>query len=126
MYADAGIDLTEEPLVGLGSVCRRQATEEIAAVVIRLHGLGLRLHGFGVKTEGIRRYGNYLASADSMAWSLRGRHISGCAHRAHSQRPVASEANCIHFARQWRDQVTSVKRTTYGTRSRRGRVTRYP
>jgi hypothetical protein len=126
MYAEAGIDLTKEPLVGLGSVCRRQATAEIAAIVIRLHGLGLRLHGFGVKTEGIRRYGRYLVSADSMAWSLRGRRIAGCAHRRPLQRPVASEANCIDFAREWRTHVVNQRRTTYGSRPRRGRVTRYP
>ncbi len=123
MYARAGVDLATEPLVGLGSVCRRQATAEIAAIVIRLHDTGLRLHGFGVKTEGIRRYGRYLVSADSMAWSLGGRHVAGCAHRTRSQRPVASEANCIHFARQWRDHVVSQRRTRHGTRPRRGRFT---
>jgi hypothetical protein len=30
---------------------------------------GLKLHGFGVKTAGLRRFGQYVASADSMAWS---------------------------------------------------------
>lgn len=126
MYAQAGIDLAKEPLVGLGSVCRRQATAEIAAIVTTLHSRGLRLHGFGVKTEGIRKYGRYLASADSMAWSLRGRYVSGCTHRRPSQRPVASEANCIDFARQWRRHVVNQRRTTYGTRPRRGRDTRRP
>jgi hypothetical protein len=105
MYADGGIDLTKEPLVGLGSVCRRQATDEIAAIVIRLHELGLRLHGFGVKTEGLRQYGRYLVSADSMAWSLRGRFERGCRHRAPAQRVTASEANCLPFAREWRSRV---------------------
>ncbi|MFG2864697.1 hypothetical protein [Streptomyces sioyaensis] len=28
MYASMGVDLTLEPLVGLGSVCRRQSTKE--------------------------------------------------------------------------------------------------
>ena len=32
-YASVGIDLRHEPLVGLGSVCRRQATGQIAAIV---------------------------------------------------------------------------------------------
>lgn len=101
-YASAGIDLTTEPLVGIGSVCRRQATAEIGEVVKALCALGIRLHGFGVKTEGLRRYGEYLASADSMAWSVHGRHIHGCAHRGLGQRRVASEANCLPFARTWR------------------------
>jgi hypothetical protein len=107
MYAAAGVDLTAEPLVGLGSVCRRQATDKIAAIVERLHTLGLLIHGFGVKTGGLSRYGNYLASADSMAWSLHGRHMPGCCHRMPGQRPTVSEANCLYFARQWRHDVLS-------------------
>ena len=54
LYAAAGIDLTTEPLVGLGSVCRRQATKEAHAIVAALHRRGVtRLHGFGVKTLGL-------------------------------------------------------------------------
>ena len=68
----ADIDLRHERIVGLGSVCRRQSTDEIGVITERLAGLGLQLHGFGVKTEGVRRYSRYLASADSMAWSFRG------------------------------------------------------
>jgi hypothetical protein len=42
----AGIDLTTEPLVGLGSVCRHRATAEVARLVHTLHAHGLtRLHG---------------------------------------------------------------------------------
>jgi hypothetical protein len=101
-YASAGIDLTAEPLVGIGSVCRRQATSEIEGIVRMLKSLGLRLHGFGVKADGLRLYGNYLASADSMAWSFHGRYIRGCSHRLPGQRPAASESDCLHFARHWR------------------------
>lgn len=36
MYAKAGVDLKDFPLVGVGSVCRRQATSEIDAVVAAL------------------------------------------------------------------------------------------
>jgi hypothetical protein len=104
-YARVGIDLTAEPLVGLGSVCRRQATAEIGEIVGRLSGLGLRLHGFGVKVGGLRCYGDGLASADSMAWSFRGRHMHGCSHRPPEQQPVSSEANCLAFARQWRRRL---------------------
>jgi len=102
MYQAAGVDLAAEPLVGVGSVCRRQGTEEIGTIMQALAGKGLRLHGFGVKTEGLRRYGQYLASSDSMAWSLRGRHIRGCRHARHGQRAPGSESNCLAFAREWR------------------------
>jgi hypothetical protein len=110
IYRAKGIDLTRESLVGLGSVCRRQATEEIAQIVITLANLGLRLHGFGVKTAGLLRYGQYLASADSMAWSFRGRHIAGCAHSPpDSSRQPKSEANCLPFALEWRERLLKAR-----------------
>ena len=71
MYQQAGADLTAEPLVGVGSVCRRQATGEIEAIVHSLASLGLRFHGFGVKAGGLVRYADCLESADSLAWSSR-------------------------------------------------------
>lgn len=99
LYAAAGVDLTTLPVVGLGSVCRRQGTGEIGLIVSTLADLGLRLHGFGVKTEGLAEYADGLASADSMAWSFRGRHVPGCTptHK--------TEANCLRFARTWRDRL---------------------
>lgn len=103
MYAAAGVDLPTEPLVALGSVCRRQATPEIGALVKLLAGPGynLRLHGFGVKVQGLRRYGRHLVSADSLAWSYsarRDRPLPGCtAHR--------NCANCPRYAMRWREDV---------------------
>ncbi len=99
-YHRAGVDLTGEPLVGLGSVCRRQATRQVAALVADLAAAGLRLHGFGIKTAGLARYAAYLHSADSLAWSLRGRHVQPCAHGI-----ARSEANCLRFALTWRAHV---------------------
>lgn len=52
-YKRAGTDLTKVPLVGVGSVCRRQRTAEVLAVLSPLKALGLRLHGFGVKVTGL-------------------------------------------------------------------------
>jgi hypothetical protein len=101
LYADAGVDLAALPLVGLGSVCRRQSTAEIAVIVTVLASLGLRLHGFGVKTSGLHLYGHLLASADSMAWSYAARRepaLPGC----HSHRNCA---NCLIYATAWRTRV---------------------
>lgn len=95
LYEQAGIDLEAEPLIGLGSVCRRQATDEIAEIVANL--AHLPLHGFGVKTSGLDRYGWLLRSADSMAWSYRGRRIQPCPVKG-----LTSCANCLHFALTWR------------------------
>jgi hypothetical protein len=100
LYAARGIDLTRQPLTGIGSVCRRQATPQIAAIVATLADAGIRLHGFGVKTAGLAIYGADLASADSMAWSARGRRVPGCGLGRHK-----NEANCYRFAVAWRNKI---------------------
>jgi hypothetical protein len=48
----------------LYSSCMRQASRQIAALVVDLAGTGLRLHGFGVKTRGLGMYAADLTSAD--------------------------------------------------------------
>jgi len=100
-YSAAGVDLTATPLVGLGSVCRRQATGEIGAIVTELAAAGLHLHGFGVKRRGLADYADSLASADSMAWSFAARRrpaLAGCAgHR--------NCANCPRYALAWRAEI---------------------
>lgn len=100
LYAQAGIDLTREPLIGLGSVCRRQATSEIHDIVTAVRERGLtRLHGFGVKTLGLERYGHLLTSADSLAWSDTARRerlrLPGCTSHKNC-------ANCLRWALTWR------------------------
>lgn len=107
MYADAGVDLGATPLVGVGSVCRRQRTDEIRAVfeAILERDPGLPVHGFGVKLQGLREYGNLLATADSMAWSFNARKnppLPGCSHRSCS--------NCIKWALQWRRKIATCDR----------------
>jgi hypothetical protein len=59
----------------------------------------LRQRRSGVKTTGLTRYATTIASADSMAWSFRGRHVPGCtaSHR--------TESNCLHFALAWHDRL---------------------
>jgi hypothetical protein len=97
LYDHAGVDLTAEGLVGLRSVCRRQATREAAELVAELAGLGLPLHGFGVKVSGLQVYGDLLASVDSMAWSYQARREQirhpGCRHQSCN--------NCVRQAGLW-------------------------
>ena len=88
LYTDAGIDLTIEPTVGLGSVCRRQSTTEIYDICAALAAEGIRLHG------------RHLCSADSMAWSYNARRHPALAGHRHR-----SCANCIIWALRWRDRV---------------------
>lgn len=100
-YADAGFDLRSERLVGVGSVCRRQATREAEGVFTRMANLGLRTHAFGVKRDGLKMFGDRVASADSMAWSFVARkrqiRLPGCKH--------VTCANCYRFAMQWRERL---------------------
>lgn len=101
LYQRKGFDLAREPLVGLGSVCRRQATSEVEGLIRELSALGLRLHGFGFKLRGLERVGRVLASADSMAWSFDARYaerLPGCSSHKNC-------ANCVHWARRWREKV---------------------
>lgn len=88
--------------VGLGSVCRRQATSEIAVLVEKLVACGLQLHGFGVKTQGLGKYGQHLRSADSLAWSF-------TARRERIQLPGHTHkncANCLEWALRWRGRIS--------------------
>ncbi|WP_234319625.1 hypothetical protein [Streptomyces sp. KE1] len=100
LFERAGVNLAAEPVVGLGSVCRRQSTREGAEIVTALAAHGLRLHGFGFKTLGIARVGHLMASADSLAWSSHARRrppLTGHTHK--------NCANCIDYALAWRQRV---------------------
>jgi hypothetical protein len=101
-FKGAGVDLFSLPLVGVGSVCRRQATQTAEGLIRELYALGLRLHAFGFKLRGLRRVSACLVSSDSMAWSYGAR-----------RRPALREcrgrhrncANCLTFALRWRRQA---------------------
>ena len=102
MYADAGVDLGGVPLVGVGSVCRRQHTDDIRAVfeAILETDPELPLHGYGVKNRGLAIYGELLCSADSLAWSFNARknpRLPGCTHKSCS--------NCMLWALRWRRNI---------------------
>ena len=98
MYDKAGIDLRALPIVGVGSVCRRQDTSTAAHLFRSLGRMGIKTHGFGVKTQGLEVYGQDIASADSMAWSFAARRrqirLKGCTHK--------TCANCMRWALRWR------------------------
>lgn len=103
-YGAAGVDLATEPVVGLGSVCRRQATAEIAEIAATFADRGLRLHGFGVKTNGLADYGPDLMSADSMAWSYGARRADPLPGHTHK-----NCANCSDWALAWRQKVVTAQ-----------------
>lgn len=101
------VDLTALPLVGVGSVCRLQATTTAGRILGALHRHGLhRLHGFGFKTLGLAKHQDRLTSADSLAWSFdarrRARPLPGCPHK--------NCANCLRYAQSWRQQLLATLR----------------
>lgn len=105
LYDRAGIDLAAEPLVGIGTVCRRQSSADVERIMRAFATRELNLHGFGIKITGLNRYAEALSSSDSMSWSMRGRYVPGCgpSHR--------TESNCLRFALSWYRQI----RTTLGS-----------
>lgn len=121
-YERQGVHLAQEPIVGVGSVCRRQDTDEAVRI---FHSLGgLRLHGFGIKAVGLEAYADLLASVDSMAWSYAARKrnealseqdeslfdwprrmLCGDLHpRPHR---ATSCSNCLKWALKWRDDIVN-------------------
>jgi hypothetical protein len=107
----AGIDLTREPLVLVGSMCRRQGMNEAGRILTALHGNGVtRLHGLGFKTLGLIRYADMLISADSLAWSDDARKLRhptpDCPGKIRRPgEPVKNCANCRHYALDWRARL---------------------
>lgn len=98
MYERRGFDLAGEPVVGVGSVCRRQALGEAERIVMDVAGHGISVHGFGMKGAAIARYGALLTSCDSMAWSYAGR------RRPDPRCSKKTCANCMHYALAWRER----------------------
>jgi hypothetical protein len=104
-YNQAGFDLSSLPLVGIGSVCRRQKFDEIHVVTHQLKtNHHIKLHGFGLSIPGLMAMAPSLVSADSMAWSQRARRerwpmLSECTHSTCS--------SCILYASHWRFHVLS-------------------
>jgi hypothetical protein len=100
MYEKAGVDLKLLPIVGVGTVCRRQATIRTSFLLGDLAREGLRLHGFGFKIEGLRNAAEHLVSADSMAWSFHARKNPGGLGHSHKHC-----GNCLEYALGWRDEL---------------------
>lgn len=92
-YARAGIDLQALPVVGVGSVCRRQNTTTGALIVRSVASRGIRVHGFGFKITGLLSCSDALASADSLAWSY------------HERREKSGRGNSLEAALEWQSAL---------------------
>jgi hypothetical protein len=113
LYWDLGrIDLTTAPLVGVGSVCRRQAMGVAGDILTALHRRGVtRLHGFGFKLQGLAQHGHLLSSADSLAWSEDARRKQHPVCATGHPRGAKNCANCLPYALQWRDRALAAAAT---------------
>lgn len=110
LYADHGVDLSREPTVGVGTVCRRQGTAIASTIMQTLAASGLKLHGFGFKSKGLALNAHVLESADSLAWSFRARRSDPLpGHEAHHK----NCANCPDWALGWRSELLSALETRH-------------
>lgn len=105
LYGAVGVDLTCEPVVGVGSVCRRNSDDAIADVAWALVDAGLSVHLFGVRGTAYRALRSIIQSADSMAWSMRAwwhgkPHYPDCTHK--------NCANCYPWAQEWHTRQTAL------------------
>jgi hypothetical protein len=101
-YARAGVDLAALPVVGVGSVCRRQGTTSAGIILATLASSKLRLHAFGMKVGGLRLSAASVISADSLAWSFRARR-SPPLKECEGRHPRCQ--NCLRYALRWRRRL---------------------
>jgi hypothetical protein len=141
-YLDCAARMSETldglpPLVGVGSVCRRDVSgrDGVMAIVDALDAAlppRTRLHLFGVKGSAIRTLSQHprIHSVDSMAWDLQARYASSgpntLDHRiAHMHRWYARQVESLPQqpgnkppakdpAAKWRQRTARAKRTTAG------------
>lgn len=102
MYQEIpGIDLFKLPIVGIGTMCRRQGTKEAQVIIKHFAGLGLKIHAFGFKKDGLPGTHRHIISSDSLAWSADARltpiRLPGCQHK--------KCASCEKYALLWRSQL---------------------
>jgi len=87
MYDKYDVDLATQ-IVGVGSICRRQATADCTRILHTLYTSGVgQIHAFGIKTAGLRTCASFVRSGDSMSWSMAGR--------------MQGKGNCPQFAMRW-------------------------
>lgn len=113
MYTDRGHDLTRVPIVGVGSICRRQGSLEGASIMHQIADLGIPIHGFGFKIDGLVRVHHRIKSSDSMSWSKAGwkrpnvnhDHIRLSKDPANFRKRGCADdcASCFDYAMEWYD-----------------------
>lgn len=95
-----GVDMATQPLIAVGSMCRRERTEEIQDVVTALRErTSRRLHGYGVKADAAELFDD----VDSMAWSDAARHRRTKNPACTAWHQVCT--SCLVEAEDWHDRM---------------------
>jgi len=115
MYRDHGVALEQCERVGVGSVCRRQSSNDATLIMQSIaHEIGPRLHGYGFKINGYKTCAGYMISGDSFSWSITGRLRPDETHEHYlrsvrfvpenkGKRGCADDCSqCLPFALAWR------------------------
>lgn len=100
MYNNYDIVLSEERITGIGSICRRNQTENIVNIVKMLHKENIKMHTFGIKGAALKLVHPLIVSSDSMAWAMRAKYsppMEGHPHKACT--------SCLEFACIWRNKL---------------------
>jgi hypothetical protein len=109
LYERSGIDLTKEPVVGVGSVCRRTSNLSISRILLYMALRGIRIHAFGLKGDALRWQlqqpftdRHLFVSSDSLAWSFNARKNQRLPGHTHK-----NCQNCLEYALMWREELLS-------------------
>lgn len=113
LYESRGFNLAQEPLIAVGSMCRRKGEElrMVPPLVEELARQGLNLHLLGVESGTLRKCVGHARQSDSTAWSygaMRNHiYLPECRHGTYSYKKMARRvdwgncANCPTYARRW-------------------------
>ena len=105
LYERQGVQLRAEKIVGVGTMCRRQGTQDAHKILHAIQQLGIKSHAFGFKKTGLQLSRQFIASSDSLAWSLHARKNPYLSCGGEHRKKAKSCANCLPFALRWRSEL---------------------
>jgi len=103
MYKAVGIDLSNLPIVGIGSLANRQDSPIVTKIIMELVSRNFKLHAFGLSITGLKDNHQSLVSSDSMVWSFIARKRKIKLANCDYEHVICN--NCLQFAKKWRKDV---------------------
>lgn len=97
-YMKAGVNLRNAPMVGLGSIKKKESLP-LSVLISSLKHEGIKLHGFGLGLKSLEYFAaKGVASADSTAWGVGARKRPG---------ESGGDQNSLSAALLWREEIFS-------------------